>query len=119
MTTDRPPLFCDVAREYLPAPKANFVRVVVNGESWGLYVNTEQFNKDFIKEWYGTTKGARWKVPGSPGGEFAKTAGTRRRCLRGGGDEAEATRRCRARQRRRSGELRPAGPHPTAPAPMQ
>src|SRR5207302_321581 len=39
-----------------------------NGESWGVYVNAEQFNKDFVKEWFGTTKGARWKVRGSPGG---------------------------------------------------
>ncbi|MCW5557536.1 MAG: CotH kinase family protein [Verrucomicrobiae bacterium] len=62
-------LFYDVAREYLPAPKANFVRVVINGESWGVYVNVQQFNKDFVQEWYGTKKGARWKVPGSPGGQ--------------------------------------------------
>src|SRR5205085_1468946 len=57
-----------IAREYIPAPKANFARVVINGESWGVYVNAEQFNKDFVKEWFGTTKGARWKVRGSPGG---------------------------------------------------
>jgi spore coat protein CotH len=61
-------LFYDIARQYLPAPKANFVRVVINGESWGVYVNVEQFNKDFVKEWFGTKKGARWKVPGSPNG---------------------------------------------------
>lgn len=61
-------LFYDIAREYLPAPKANFVRVVINGESWGVYVSVQQFNKDFVQEWYGTKKGARWKVPGSPGG---------------------------------------------------
>jgi CotH kinase protein len=61
-------LFYDIARGYLPAPKANFVRVVINGEYWGVYVNVEQFNKDFVQEWYGTKKGARWKVPGSPGG---------------------------------------------------
>jgi hypothetical protein len=57
-----------IDREYLPAPKANFARLVINGESWGLYVNVEQFNKDFVKENWGTTKGARWKVRGSPGG---------------------------------------------------
>lgn len=60
-------LFLQIAREYIPAPLANLVRVVINGESWGIYINVEQFNKDFIKEWFGTTKGARWKVPGSPG----------------------------------------------------
>lgn len=62
-------LFYQIAREYIPAPKANFARVVINGESWGVYVNVEQFNKDFVKESFGTTKGARWKVPGSPGAQ--------------------------------------------------
>lgn len=61
-------LYQEVARSYFPAPKANYVRVVINGENWGVYVNVEQFNTDFVKEWFGTTKGARWKVPGSPNG---------------------------------------------------
>jgi hypothetical protein len=58
-----------IDREYIAAPKANFARVVINGESWGLYVNVQQFNKDFTKDFYGSTKGARWKVRGSPGGQ--------------------------------------------------
>ena len=62
-------LYYRVAGQYIPAPKANYVRVVINGESWGPYVNAQQFNKEFIKEHFGTTKGARWKVPGSPGGK--------------------------------------------------
>ncbi len=61
-------LYHQIAREYIPAPKANWVQVVINGESWGLYVNVEQFNKDFVAEWFGTTKGARWKAPGRPNG---------------------------------------------------
>ncbi len=64
----RPVLFSLVAREYVPVPKANMVRVVINGESWGVYVSQEQFNKDFTQEWFHSAKGARWKVPGSPGG---------------------------------------------------
>ena len=65
----RPLLFLDIAREYLPAAKANLARVVINGESWGIYDNLQQFNKDFVKEWFGTTQGARWKVRGNPGGQ--------------------------------------------------
>ncbi len=65
----RPVLFLDIAREYLPAAKANFARVAINGESWGVYNNLQQFNKDFVKEWFGTTQGARWKVRGNPGGQ--------------------------------------------------
>ena len=42
--------------------------MVINGESWGLYVNAQQFDKEFLEENYPSTKGARWKVKGSPGG---------------------------------------------------
>ncbi|MCA9067965.1 MAG: CotH kinase family protein, partial [Planctomycetaceae bacterium] len=62
-------LYSAIARKHMPAPKANFVRVVINGESWGLYTNAQQFNKEFVKENYGSSKGERWKVPGRPGGD--------------------------------------------------
>jgi hypothetical protein len=61
-------LYFEVARHYIPAPKANFVRVVINGENWGVYTNVQQFNKEFTAENFKSDKGARWKVPGSPGG---------------------------------------------------
>lgn len=61
-------LYSEIARHYLPAPKANFVRTVINGESWGVFVNVQQFNQDFVQENFRTTKGARWKVSGSPMG---------------------------------------------------
>ena len=46
----RSSLYLDVARDYIPAPKANFVRVVINGESWGIYVNQQTFSKEFLRE---------------------------------------------------------------------
>jgi hypothetical protein len=61
-------LYFQVARNYLPAPKANAVKLVVNGESWGVYVSAEQFSPEFLKEWFPNSKGTRWKVPGSPRG---------------------------------------------------
>ena len=63
-----PVLYSHIARQYLPAPKANLVRVVINGESWGVYVNQQQFDKDFVQENFRTEKGVRWKVRGSPMG---------------------------------------------------
>lgn len=60
-------IYTEIASHYLPTPKMNYMRVVINGESWGLYVNTEQFNKDFTRDFFKSTKGARWKTPGSPG----------------------------------------------------
>lgn len=64
----RPVLYSRIAQDYLAAPRSNFVRVVINGENWGVYSSMEQFNKEFTKDRFGTDKGVRWKVPGSPGG---------------------------------------------------
>jgi len=65
-------LYLDVAREYIPALRANFARVAINGESWGLYVNQQTFSKEFTLERFKTTKGTRWKSPNnSVGGGFS------------------------------------------------
>ncbi len=64
----RSALYQYIVGQYMPAPKVNFVRLVINGESWGIYANSEQFNSDSAKKWFGEEKGNRWKVQGSPGG---------------------------------------------------
>ncbi|MGB7325582.1 MAG: CotH kinase family protein [Rubripirellula sp.] len=61
-------LYSHIAGQFMPVMKANFVRVVINGENWGVYSNVQQFNKEFLKEHYTSSKGARWKVSGSPRG---------------------------------------------------
>jgi hypothetical protein len=61
-------LYYHIARQYTAAPKANYVRLAINGESWGAYVNVEQFNSDLTQENFGSDAGNRWKTPGSPGG---------------------------------------------------
>ena len=60
-------LFQQIAGQYLPAARANFVRVIINGESWGIYTNLEQINRDFVEDRFDGENGVRWKVPGSPG----------------------------------------------------
>ncbi|MFK7736009.1 MAG: CotH kinase family protein [Pirellulaceae bacterium] len=59
-------LYSKIANQYIPAPKANHVRVVINGRDWGIYVNVQQFNKDFLAEHFESTKGTRWKADGNP-----------------------------------------------------
>jgi hypothetical protein len=61
-------LYSEIARRYIPTPKMNYMRVVINGESWGVYLNTQQFNGDMVRDYFKTAKGARWKTPGSPRG---------------------------------------------------
>ncbi|HEY5961085.1 MAG TPA: CotH kinase family protein, partial [Polyangiaceae bacterium] len=55
-----------IMQDYVPAPSANHVRVVINGESWGIYVNVQPFDNAFVAERFGEASGRRWKVPGSP-----------------------------------------------------
>ena len=62
-------LYSNIACERIAAPKVNFVNVVINGRSWGVYSNVQQFNKDFVQENFDTKQGARWKVSGSPRGD--------------------------------------------------
>jgi hypothetical protein len=62
-------VYADIAQHYVQVPKTNYVRVVINGESWGVYVNAEQFNADFVRARFGSARGARWKVPGRPFGQ--------------------------------------------------
>jgi hypothetical protein len=65
-------LYLEVARNYIPALRANFARVAINGESWGLYVNQQTFSKEAAQEMFKTTKGTRWKSPNnSVGGGFS------------------------------------------------
>ncbi|MGB7219063.1 MAG: CotH kinase family protein [Vicinamibacterales bacterium] len=59
-------LYTEISSRYIPTPKMNYMRVVINGESWGIYPNAQQFNKEFARDFFNTTNGARWKVPGSP-----------------------------------------------------
>lgn len=64
-------LYCQVARHYFPAPRANFLRVVINGENWGIYANQQKFDKEFVRDFFHTTLGARWRSPNdSTGGGF-------------------------------------------------
>ena len=61
-------LYNQISRDFTPAMKTNFVKLVINGENWGVYINLQQYNKDFLAEWFGTRDGVRWKVGPGRGG---------------------------------------------------
>jgi hypothetical protein len=65
----RTTLFLELARTSMPAPRANFAKVVINGESWGIYVNAQQFNGELVAQLFPGAKGPRWKVKGRPGAQ--------------------------------------------------
>ena len=47
----------EVARRYMPAPQANYARILVNGEYYGLFVNVENINNAFLDKHFGYKKG--------------------------------------------------------------
>ncbi|MFI5337676.1 MAG: CotH kinase family protein, partial [Opitutales bacterium] len=59
-------LYHQIARDYLYAPETNYVRVVLNGENWGIYLNQQPFDGLFVQTHYGTATGSRWiAAPGA------------------------------------------------------
>jgi hypothetical protein len=58
-------LFAEIARQYVTVARANLVRVVINGESWGIYTNLQPVNRDFIQERFAVREGERWKATGN------------------------------------------------------
>jgi hypothetical protein len=61
------PTFCremisyQLHRKYMPAPKANYVKVNINGAYFGLYMNVQQQDKKFIGQWYNDNSGNRYR----------------------------------------------------------
>ena len=55
----RSQLYRHIARAYLPTPSPNFVRVVINGETWGIYVNTQPLDETFTREHFNSPSGDR------------------------------------------------------------
>ena len=59
-------LFHQVAREYIAAPADAMVRVVINGEDWGVYTNMEPFDELFVRKKINKVAGAFWTAgPGA------------------------------------------------------
>ena len=70
----------EIVGNYMPSPRAGYVRLYVNGEPYGLYNITEPVDKVFIKKHFGYKKGTlikcdpKWKVTpieGCPVGDKA------------------------------------------------
>ncbi|MBN1290769.1 MAG: CotH kinase family protein [Candidatus Latescibacteria bacterium] len=55
-------LYFNICRNYCPCPMANFVKLIINSEKWGIYANVQQINTDFIEEWFLSNDGDRWKT---------------------------------------------------------
>jgi hypothetical protein len=50
------------ARRCMPSGRANFAKVFINGQYWGLYTNTEAVDKQFLERHHWTTTGPFFKA---------------------------------------------------------
>lgn len=47
----------EIARKYMPAPKANYAKIIINGSYYGLFVNVEPIDNNFLNDNFGNDKG--------------------------------------------------------------
>lgn len=74
------PTFCkeitglNIYRNYLPSPEANLIKVNVQGDYLGLYVNTESVDKQFLKKHFNENDGVFFKC--DPVQQFGQAGAT-------------------------------------------
>ena len=70
-------LYSNTCRRQIPSAKANFVKLVINDENWGIYANVQQLNAEFIEDWFPSNDGTRWRAEGTmDGGNTGRSPGT-------------------------------------------
>lgn len=61
----------NITRKYGPSLKACFVNLYINGVNWGLYPHVQGLDGKYIKEWFLSNDGTRWRCErtlSTPGG---------------------------------------------------
>jgi len=51
----------------------NYAQLYINGQYWGPYINVQQLNGEYMREWFLSNDGTRWRAEqaggfGGPGG---------------------------------------------------
>jgi len=57
-------LYSNACRRQIPSAKANFARLEINGENWGVYANIQQLNAEFLEDWFPSNDGTLWRGDG-------------------------------------------------------
>lgn len=51
-----------VLNEFTPSARANFVKVTINGDNYGIFTNVEHLGGKFVQRWFGNEDGFRYKA---------------------------------------------------------
>ncbi len=55
-------LYARMASKYMPIAKGNYIRLFINNEDWGIYPNIQAIDKSFLREWFLSNDGARFRA---------------------------------------------------------
>lgn len=55
-------LYNRMANRYIPIGKGNFINLVINDQSWGIYPNVQHLDKVFLEQWFLSNDGARFRA---------------------------------------------------------
>jgi hypothetical protein len=69
----------NITRPFCPSLKANYIHLFINGQDWGLYPNIQALDGEYVREWFLSNEGTRWRCErqggaGGPGGFGAGTS---------------------------------------------
>ena len=52
----------EIARKYIPTPRANYTNLTINGEQRGLFVNVEAISEEFLQRNFGAADGSLFRA---------------------------------------------------------
>ncbi|OAV45697.1 CotH kinase family protein [Lewinella sp. 4G2] len=58
-------LYNNIGHNYYMSLKAGYANLEINGQNWGPYQNVQQFDSDYIREWYLSNDGTIWRATSS------------------------------------------------------
>ncbi len=59
-------LYLHLSRKHTPAAKASYIQLYINGQSWGIYPSIQALNSSFLREWFLSKDGTRWRAQKDP-----------------------------------------------------
>lgn len=75
-------MYLHQSRRHIPSLKGSYIHLYINGENWGPYPSIQGLNGEYLKEWFLSNDGTRWRAlrtdagPGGPGGGGGGIFGT-------------------------------------------
>ena len=80
-----------VNQRYIPQVSSNYIDLYINGAYWGIYINMQHIDNNFLREWFLSKNGSRWRANGGGGGGMPGGGGRPGGGMPGGGGMGAGT----------------------------